>query len=157
MEVFTLGHSNLSLDNLLERLRQHSIAVVLDVRSEPHSRYAPQFNAESLVHAIDAAGMEYRYEGKALGGKPADPALYGRRGVPDYFRIAATPAFQDALTTVLELAKTRRIVLLCSEADPQHCHREKLLARELRARGMEVKHILADGALAAPPAQGTLL
>ena len=38
---------------------------------------------------------------------------------------------------------------MCSEADPAQCHREKLIARSLRACGVEVAHILPDGKAAA--------
>jgi hypothetical protein len=38
-----------------------------------------------------------------------------------------------------------RVALLCSEEDPAHCHRHLLLGRVLVARGVEVRHIRADG------------
>jgi len=155
--VYTLGHSSLSFEAFAAILRQHGIALVVDVRSEPYSRYAPQFNKAELEQALVAAGFAYRYAGAALGGKPRDESLLGPRGVPDYGRIAATPAFQRALEHLCRLAEEQVVAVVCSEGDPMACHREKLIARELRARGVEVRHLLGDGSLAAPPAQGSLL
>jgi len=86
-----------------------------------------------------------------------DSALLGPRGLPDYDRMATVSAFGRALDYLCQLSESRRTALVCSEGDPMQCHREKLLARELRARGVEVRHILRDGSIAPPPAQGALL
>jgi len=155
--VYTVGHSNLPVDAFLDILRRHAITLVVDIRSEPYSRYAPHFNKREMEGAVVHAGLRYRYAGATLGGKPRDPGLLGPHGVPDYDRIAATPAFQQALADLCDLAASERVVVVCSEADPTQCHRDKLVARELRTRGVDVRHILSDGSLAGPPAQGTLL
>ncbi|MBI3948215.1 MAG: DUF488 domain-containing protein [Armatimonadetes bacterium] len=155
--IYTLGHSSLALDEFVALLKWHRIALVVDVRSDPFSRYAPHFNKRELEAGVKQAGLVYRYAGAVLGGKPKVPALLGPRGVPDYDRMAAVPAFAKALDHLCRLAESQRTVLVCSEGDPAQCHREKLLARALRARGVEVRHILGDGSIAPPPAQGTLL
>ena len=157
MVIYTLGHSNLSLEEFLALLRRHAISLVVDVRSEPYSGFSPHFTRGALEPAITAAGFAYRFAGATLGGKPKDPALLGPRGVPDYDSIAAQPSFHRALEHLCALAERQAVALVCSEGDPMQCHREKLLARELRARGVEVRHILGDGSIAAPPAQGSLL
>jgi uncharacterized protein (DUF488 family) len=36
---------------------------------------------------------------------------------------------------------------MCAEKEPLDCHRTILVARELTVRGIEVRHILEDGAL----------
>ena len=36
---------------------------------------------------------------------------------------------------------------MCSEGDPAHCHRERLVARTLRTEGWQVCHILTDGTI----------
>ena len=35
MALYTIGHSNHSIDTFLDLLREHGIAVVIDVRSRP--------------------------------------------------------------------------------------------------------------------------
>jgi uncharacterized protein (DUF488 family) len=50
---------------------------------------------------------------------------------------------------VLDLEKqSLAIVLLCSESNPQECHRWHI-AQALTARGREVSHILKSGTLIA--------
>ncbi len=156
MLLYTIGHSNLPLDHLLTLLRRHRVEYVVDVRSIPNSRYAPQYNRRDIERSLADAGFTYHYAGAALGGIPRDPELLGPNGGPDYALLIAAPAFQQALADVRALAETRTVALLCSEGDPMHCHRERLLARELRARGIEVRHILRDGTLAALPAESDL-
>jgi uncharacterized protein (DUF488 family) len=155
MRLFTIGHSNIRLEQLLDRLARYGIEVLVDVRTAPYSRYCPQFNGPELRRAVEAAGLGYQFAGQALGGKPADAALRNGDGTPDYDRIAATEAYQEELRALETLAGECCVAILCSEADPMKCHRERLIARSLRAHGVEVIHILADGS-AAPAAQTTL-
>jgi uncharacterized protein (DUF488 family) len=155
MRLFTVGHSNIGTEAFLDLLGRHGVEVLVDVRTAPYSRYCPQFNRRELQQAIEAAGLRYQFAGKALGGKPADEHLRGEDGTPDYDKIAASELYQNGLTELLSLAAEHCIAIMCSEADPAHCHREKLIARSLRARGVEITHIMPDGSAAAV-AQPTL-
>jgi len=153
--VFTIGHSSHEISRFFDLLKRHAIEVVVDVRSEPYSRWATQFNKAEIQRALGKAGFTYLYAGGKIGGKPKDEAMLDR-GVPDYDRLATAPEFQSGLAEVIELASTRRVALMCSEGDPYECHRERLLAKELRARGVDVAHILPDGEISRPE-QGSLL
>lgn len=144
-EVLTIGHSNHDVGQFLALLRKHGVQMLVDVRSDPYSRYAPQFNRAEFEHQVRAAGIEYRYSGASIGGKPKDPALHTPSGKPDFDALAATPAFQDELRAVADLASGRRTAIMCSEADPMCCHRERLLAPVLRNWGLRVIHIMPDG------------
>lgn len=42
--VFTIGHSEHTLDAFLALLKRHEIGAVADVRSAPYSRHVPDFN-----------------------------------------------------------------------------------------------------------------
>lgn len=83
--VFTVGHSNHSMDDFLALLAGRGIGAVEDVRSAPYSRFAPRFDREALAAALRGAGVAYDWLGRALGGRPDDPACY-RRGRVDYAR-----------------------------------------------------------------------
>lgn len=146
-ELFTIGHSNHDILEFLNILKKKGVRVVVDVRSDPHSRYAPQFNKRDIQRSVEAAGMEYRYSGAYIGGKPHDPGLYLASGKPDYDRLAATEQFQNELRAVVELAGAARVALMCSEADPMGCHRERILAQVLRSWGVKVSHIMPDGSV----------
>ena len=135
--VRTLGHSNHPVERFVDLLRAAGIEVVIDVRSTPWSRRFPQFGRERLATSLAAAGIAYRHEGAALGGKPGDGA--------DYEALAARPAFVAALDRLSAEAETRALCLVCAEKEPLDCHRTVLVARRLAERGIAVEHLLADG------------
>ncbi len=149
----TIGHSNHSAEAFLALLRAHGIGRVVDVRSRPVSRW-PWFGRERLARALAAAGVDYRWLGEGLGGRPAAPELLGPDGAPDYDAMAAAPAFRAALGELLALLdEPLRLAVLCSEGDPQRCHREHLIARAVRPLGVTVRHILRDGRTEPPGTQ----
>lgn len=147
MTLYTIGHSNLTADAFVARLRENGVEVLVDVRTHPHSAYNPQFNQPALRQAVEAAGIAYRFAGRELGGKPDDPTLRGPDGTPDYGKIAASEPYQAGITDLLDLAAEQRAAIMCSEGDPGSCHREKLIAPTLRERDVEVLHILPDGSV----------
>ncbi len=143
--VFTIGHSNLSIEAFFALLEQHQIAPLIDVRASPYSRYVPQFNREPLAAEAERRDVAYRYLGEDLDGRPSDLALL-TEGAPDYAKMAVDPRLLEALGKVVAAAATRRVVLLCSEGDTAECHRGKLLGRVLVNRfSVDVAHITADG------------
>ena len=147
--VFTIGHSNHSLDGLLALLRMHGIEEVVDVRSTPYSRYNPHFSRKALSRALEEAGVAYVFQGEQLGGRPSERSLYDADGRVRYDLVARTASFSDGIARVLSLACDRRVALMCAEKEPLDCHRTLLVARALAERGVAVEHILADGSVEA--------
>lgn len=143
-EVFTIGHSNVEAERLIELLRQHAIAVVVDVRSAPYSRYCPQFNKENLRRVLQAAGIAYVYGGAKLGGRPQDPECYGE-GRVRFALIEARPWYREGIERLLEIAREQRCAIMCAEEDPAHCHRHHLVSQTLLRMGVRVWHIRGDG------------
>jgi len=148
--IYTVGHGLLPADVLLANLSRHEVAAVIDVRSQPFSRRAPQFTKQSLCSALEAVGISYIWMGQALGGRPPE-RLRTSAGAPNYELMAQEPPTAAALDKVVEAAARRRIALLCSEARPEGCHRARMLEPQLEQRGAAVEHILPDGALARQP------
>ncbi len=145
--VLTVGHSNHSPEAFINLVVRHGIDEVIDVRSAPYSRYAPQFNHEGLQRMLEDIGIGYTYLGGELGGRPADRSCYDADGRVQYDRVAETDSFDDALRRVARLADECRLALLCTEKEPLECHRTLLVARALFDRGVDVAHIQADASL----------
>jgi len=144
--LYTIGHSNHQVDSLIRLLKSAGITAVVDVRSSPYSQHNPQFNRDLLRKALAAEGVKYYFFGDSLGGKPSDPRLQNDAGEPDYAAIAQSSAFRAGLDSLLELAKTETVTVLCAEEDPDHCHRKRLIADQLTLSGRaEVRHIRRDG------------
>jgi uncharacterized protein (DUF488 family) len=142
--IFTIGHSNHSAARFLDLLGANAITALGDVRSVPHSRWASQFNKDTLAGTLAGNAIAYVYLGKELGGRPKEPALV-KAGKPDYAAMAGTGLFRAGIERLLEGAKTYRVALMCAERDPIDCHRFHLIARHLAALDIPVSHILANG------------
>jgi len=145
-EIFTIGHSVHPIEEFIELLTRNGISVLGDVRSSPYSRFAPQFNRESLKAELAKHHISYLYLGAELGPRSADPACY-EGGKVQYHRLAATDLFQQGLSRLRKGMAAYCIALMCSEKDPVVCHRMILICRHLRTEGVRIRHILEDGAL----------
>lgn len=143
--VFTVGHSNHSIEKFIELLRGHDIEVLVDTRSSPYSRYAAQFNSDSLKASLAPTGMRYLYLGKELGGRPEGSEFYDAEGHALYDRMAASRPFLQAIARLVEGVGKHRIALLCSEENPASCHRRLLIGKVLAERGIQSLHIRGDG------------
>ena len=135
--IKTIGHSNQPIERFMGLLKAGGVEVLVDVRSTPYSRRFPQFGRERLTASLTGAGILYRYEGTALGGKP--------EGGASYDDLAAQPAFISALDRLVHGAADATLCLMCAEKDPLDCHRTVLVSRRLAERGMTIEHLLADG------------
>jgi uncharacterized protein (DUF488 family) len=142
--IYTIGHSNHAARRFIDLLLGAGIDCVADVRSTPFSRRNPQFSQKALTVSLKDAGIAYWFLGDALGARPKDPGCY-EDGKVSYARIAATPAFREAIGALIEDSHARRIALMCAEKEPLECHRTILVARALAQRGADLCHILADG------------
>jgi uncharacterized protein (DUF488 family) len=146
--VFTVGFSNLPPERFLNNIRTYDIQVLVDVRSRPFSRHAPQFNKDQVEGLSRHWGLRYLYLGRELGGMPDDPSFYDGQGYVLYDRLAAQPWFEAGINQVLDdLRQGSKLALTCAEDNPRRCHRRLLLGRVLREHGIGVAHILANGGL----------
>ncbi|MCI0488785.1 MAG: DUF488 domain-containing protein [Blastocatellia bacterium] len=145
MTLYTIGHSNALIGAFIGLLKNRGIETLVDTRSQPFSRYAPQFNRSALDGALAAAGVEYVFMGDLLGGRPVGPEFYLSSGKVDYDRLAEAPFYLEGIDRLLEIARSRRAAFMCSEADYKNCHRYKLITRTLVRRGIEVCHIAHSG------------
>ncbi|HEV2195478.1 MAG TPA: DUF488 domain-containing protein [Candidatus Acidoferrum sp.] len=145
--VFTIGHSNLELEDFFSTLSRHGVQTVCDVRSRPASSRFPQFNREGLEVNLRDAGFRYEFLGESLGGRPADPRVYQANGLVDYFRRRKARDFVAEVERVVELAGKQEVALMCAEEDPLHCHRFLMICPELLERGVTPVHIRRGGVL----------
>ena len=143
--VYTVGHSNVAQETFIALLKQHGIQVLVDVRSQPYSKYVPHFNADVLKPAILAAGMKYLYLGKELGGRPDDKRYYDGDGHVLYGLVAEGEQFKTGIERLLRGVREHRVALMCNEENPAECHRRLLVGRVLAEKGARILHIRGDG------------
>jgi uncharacterized protein (DUF488 family) len=178
--VSTVGHSNRSAEALLELLTAAGVDMLVDVRSFPHSRTNPQFNAERLAPALAASGVGYCHipalggrRGRQDLGRPSPNARWRNEAFRNYADYALSPVFRAGLDELLALARAQHCAIMCAEALWWRCHRQ-IIADYLLVAGVPVMHILGpdkieaarltpgavpqpDGAVHYPAAQGALL
>ena len=145
--IWTIGHSTHDLPDFLTLVRGHGVEVVADVRSQPFSRYNPQFNRDALRSALLESGTQYAFLGAELGGRPPEPEFYDSEGHVLYGAVAKAERFNSGLQRLLKGSDGYRVVMLCSEEDPTHCHRRLLVSRVLAEQEISVAHIRGDGSV----------
>lgn len=145
--IYSIGHSNHEISAFIALLRQHDIALLADVRSQPYSRYAPQFNRETLARTLEAHGIAYRHLGATLGGRPPGDEFLLPDGSADYDKLRNSEGCQQAFDELTVLASKQPLAMMCSEGDHHGCHRNLLITPALLARAVTVLHIQPDGTL----------
>jgi len=133
LRIWTIGHSNRSVEAFLELLREHSIQVLADIRSFPTSKIE-YFRREEMERWLPENGVEYVWLGKELGG-------YRKGG---YKRHMRTKLFREGVKKLLEIAKQKRTCIMCMEKNPKYCHR-RFISAYLERKGVEVIHITEKG------------
>jgi uncharacterized protein (DUF488 family) len=129
-------------------LQQHAVDAVIDIRSNPHSQYSPQYNQASLKTALESAGIRYAHLGDDLGGRPKGGEFYDPVGNVLYSKVAAADFFIRGIQRLeLGARRFRKPAILCSEESPSKCHRRLLVTPVLMERGTLVSHIRGDGSL----------
>lgn len=144
--IYTIGHSDHTLEAFAGLLAQHQVNAVADVRSAPYSRHVAHFNRESVAAFFREHGIEYVFLGRELGARRAERSCYVN-GRAEYERIAELGVFREGIRRVCEGSERFRIALMCAEKDPLFCHRCVLVGRTLASAGKEVLHIHVDGHL----------
>lgn len=143
--LYTIGHSNHSEEKFLDLVTRHGIEVLVDVRSQPFSRYNPQFNDGNLASALKAAGVRYLFMGDQLGGRPGKEELLDTAGHAMYHLMAESPTFLEGIEQLERDIVKNRVAIMCSEENPAICHRHLLVTRVISRRDIDVLHIRGDG------------
>ncbi len=145
--IYTIGHSNRSLDDFVTTLSHYQVSLVADVRSLPHSRANPHFNKEVLEYELPRSTINYRWMGEGLGGfrqqvlTESPNTAWRVKGFRNYADYALTDEFSAALSELITCASEQTTVCMCAEVLWTRCHR-RIIADYLCLRGWEVMHIL---------------
>jgi uncharacterized protein (DUF488 family) len=147
--IWTIGHSTRKIDDFLALLEENGIKLVADVRMFPGSKRYPQFGREALAQSLSERGIRYEHFRELGGRRKAKPDSKNTawrnemfRGYADYME---TKDYQKGVERLLELVeKSGPTAIMCAEAVWWRCHRS-LISDYLKARGVEVVHILDRG------------
>lgn len=140
--LYSIGHGNKTFEEFDKELRSFDIQYLIDVRTKPFSKWNPTFNQDMLKCLVQRYGYTYVYMGDSIGGMPSDSSCY-TEGHIDYAKVAEKDFFQKGLARLLVAAeKELRVAIMCSESEPEKCHRSKLIGQELMKYGISLNHII---------------
>ncbi len=143
--VHTIGYGNRSFKEFVELLRQYDIKFLVDVRSQPYSRFKPEFSKELLEKQLRQCGIRYVFMGDTLGGRPDDSTCYVG-GKVDYAGLREKSFYQEGINRVRTAwEKQLQFALMCAEVKPDECHRGKLIGNTLVELQIDVAHIDETG------------
>jgi uncharacterized protein (DUF488 family) len=145
--LYTIGHSSHAFEEFAALLTRHAIEVVVDVRSAPYSKFAPQFDRDLIQGELGKFGVKYLFLGGELGGRPGNSAYYDASGRVLYSKLTSDPVFIEGIERLERGIASFRVAIMCGEEDPAHCHRRLLVGRVMTERGHALQHIRGDGAI----------
>ncbi|WP_130619126.1 DUF488 family protein [Dyella amyloliquefaciens] len=145
---FTIGHSNRSVEELVELLVDAGVRRVVDVRAFPRSYTHPQFNEDVLPLSLAPSDISYEHL-SPLGGrrgksKTVPSGVNGFWSNPSfhhYADYALSDAFRAGLDDLIARGHASCCAIMCSEAVWWRCHR-RIITDYLITRGETVCHIL---------------
>lgn len=147
--VYSVGHGNRSGASLLELLVSAGIRRLVDVRTVPRSRRHPHFGYGPLGAALQAAGIDYDWRGKPLGGlrRAVDTGRHAALKEPAFRAYAVHmegAEFQAAASGLAAASPQGHVCMMCAEREPAQCHRS-LISDWLVANGHQVVHLIDTG------------
>lgn len=144
-QVFTVGHSNHTIDYFYELLKFYGINCLIDVRSIPASKFSPQFNQNYLSIFLKKRGIIYMHFKDEFGARQEDTDVLNESGQVNFELFRKTAEFQRGIQRIkLGLSKGYKIALMCAEANPLECHRFSMIAHYLNETGFDIQHIMKN-------------
>lgn len=128
-QIYSVGHSNRSLDELVRILKSRGVGALADIRSYPRSKRNPNFNKEHLQALLPGLGISYVWI-KELGGMREE-------GYEEYIE---SGDFTEGITKLIEKATEKPCAFMCAELKWRECHRS-FVAERLFQDGWDVVHI----------------
>ena len=144
-KIFTVGHSNHTIDYFVDLIQTFKINCIVDVRSVPASSYNPQYNKENLQNFLKNNNIIYLHFGEEFGARHTEKELLDEYGKVDFDKVRKTPKFLQGVERLKKgIDKGYNLSLMCSEAEPFDCHRFSMISYYLARNGFNVNHILKD-------------
>lgn len=141
--ICTIGYEKADLEHFVGTLQAAEIDILVDIRDRAQSR-RKGFSKTALDERLNDADIGYIHFREL--GDPKEGREAARSGDMVKFRsifdsvLASEPA-QHALDQVADLAKSKRICLMCYERDHKECHRNIVSDALEEKLGVRTKHL----------------
>ena len=162
--LLTIGHGASDGAELLARLQDADVEVLVDVRRFPGSRRNPEVGRDALEPVLPQRGIEYVWDERLGGRRRKDPGAEDADGWwrVEQFRAYAshtrTDEFRVAMTELLALAARQTVAIMCSENVWWRCHRRLVSDVAVLVHDVPVLHVMRDGRTSPhQPSEGAVL
>jgi uncharacterized protein (DUF488 family) len=143
--IYTIGHSNRSIEAFIAMLQSFNIKVLADIRSMPGSRKWPHFNQDQLAYSLQQVDIQYMHFPDLGGRRKPKPdshnTAWHNKAFMGYADYMETAEFKNAITQLASIAEKTPTAYMCSEAVWWRCHRS-LVSDYLKVKGWTVMHIM---------------
>ncbi len=138
---FTIGYERKDIDQFLNALVSNNIDLLIDLRRNPFSMNFIYIK-DALMKKLKDVGIDYLHIPE-LGIESEERKNLNTRA--DYEELFAKyrqtlPIKEVYINRIIELGTTKRIALLCFEADCNFCHRGEV-AKVIKSKKHEVVHL----------------
>ncbi len=141
-KFFTLGYQSHNIRTLLAVLSHNGVNVLVDVRQNPVSRKSG-FSKGYIEQSISRSGIEYLHF-PCLGTPPRIRKLYNKTGdaqkALEQYQIHLRTR-RNCLRSLVRIATTKHICLMCLEADHNSCHRSVIAQKLTEMTGCQAIHL----------------
>lgn len=134
MKVYTIGYGSNTKEEFLQALNDNEIGVLIDVRSSPYSKWQKWTNKLDFKEWLNDNGIVYVHRPE-MGGKPL---------ASDKQMLIGLNKIEKAYEKAKDQLDGKNVTVMCSEADPDRCHRKTSIARVGEENGFEFEHILVS-------------
>lgn len=143
MKLATIGYERATQAAVIQRLKDAGVEILIDVRAVAASRRAG-FSKTLLAASLNAEGIGYVHLRQL--GTPKPGRIAARKGhVAEMKAIfeahMGEPAAQLELAKATDLARDKKVALLCLEADANDCHRSIVADRICAQLGCEIENL----------------
>lgn len=144
-DIYTIGYSCYKIDDFIKILKKYNINSLIDVRSNPSSKFFVDYNKENLEYVLNKHNIIYRNYKAEFGARQKDIKYY-TDGYLDFDKFTKSKVFLEGIRKIEAGIKLNyTFVFMCAEKDPSTCHRNIMVAKEFYKLGYNVKNILEDG------------
>jgi uncharacterized protein (DUF488 family) len=139
---FTVGYQSHNIRTLLAVLSENGVNVLVDVRQNPVSRKSG-FSKGHLERSVMRSGIEYVHF-PCLGTPPQIRKLYSKTGdtrkaLEQYQKHLRSR--RKCLRSLVRIATSKHICLMCLEADYSSCHRSVIAQKLMEMSGCQAIHL----------------
>lgn len=143
-KLFTIGYSNFYIEDFVRLLHDYGINYVADVRSIPYSTRHRDYNKDLLKARLKPENIEYHNFKNEFGARQSDERFYSE-GYLDFKKFSESEQFLSGVEEIEQIINSGyKVVFMCTEKEPENCHRCIMVARYFYEHGYEIKHILDE-------------